>query len=189
MDYPVVINTPRYVFRDFEAADYAPFRAYHADSRYRALYGPDESAPDHADRLLEMFRAWAAERPRLNYQFAVSSRGEGSGLVGCAGLRQKGHEHGTAELGIELAPGYWGRYRTAIEIASGLLEFGFSTLGLAEIVGSTTSANLRAARLAAWFGGVLVESAPGAEWMQERGWAETRWRVAREALQRSAKRP
>jgi RimJ/RimL family protein N-acetyltransferase len=34
------------------------------------------------------------------------------------------------ELGIELAPNYWGRYAYAIEVGRALLDFGFRELRL-----------------------------------------------------------
>lgn len=57
------IETPRFVLRDFTAADRPAFLAYHADPRSLAFYGPGEADADHAVLLLDTFAAWASERP------------------------------------------------------------------------------------------------------------------------------
>jgi [ribosomal protein S5]-alanine N-acetyltransferase len=75
--------------------------------------------------LFERFQAWADERPRLNYQLAIVRRQEPCTLVGCCGLRGMSLAAGEMELGLELAPIYWGRYAYAIEVGRALLDFGF----------------------------------------------------------------
>ncbi len=147
------IITRRFLLRDFTEAERPAFIAYHADSRYLALSGPDGEDPQHSQSLFQMFRDWTSERPRRNYQLAVLQRQEPQALVGCCGLRGAGCELGKAELGIELAPAYWARHGYAIEVGRALLEFGFSDLGLQEIYGVTVDANAQIARLAEWFGG------------------------------------
>ena len=174
------ILTGRFLLRDFIEADRAAFVSYQADPRARAFYGPAEPGPDQADRLFETFRSWARERPRLNYQLAIVQRAEPHALVGCCGLRRAGAEPGEAELGIELAPAYWGRYGYAVEVGRALLDFGFGTLGLDAVSGSTVSANGRVQRLAAWFGAEVASVRPGAAWMAEREWSEVRWQIRRD---------
>ena len=56
-------------------------------------------------------------------------------LIGCGGLRREGYDTDRAELGIELAPQFWGRYAYAIEVGKALIEFGLHELGLKEIRG------------------------------------------------------
>jgi [ribosomal protein S5]-alanine N-acetyltransferase len=177
-----MIATRRFQLRDFAPADRAAFLAYHADPRYLALYGPAEADPGHALVLLGTFALWAAERPRRNWQLAVVRR-EGEALVGCCGLRCAGCEEGSAEIGIELAPAYWGRHGVALEIARALVGFGFGELGLERLFGVTTSANAPAGRLAGWFGATQIGNRPGPAWMQARGWTETTWLVSREGWQ------
>lgn len=172
--------TPRLVLRDFTEAERSGFLAYHADPRYLALSGRDEADPAHSRHLFQRFRDWSSEQPRRNYQLAVLQRQEPQALVGCGGLRGAECEAGRAELGIELAPVYWGRYGYAIEVGRALLEFGFRDLGLQEIYGVTADANARVARLAEWFGAEAVATRPGATWMSTRGWNETEWRITRE---------
>jgi ribosomal-protein-alanine N-acetyltransferase len=167
------IVTPRFLLRDFVETDRPAFLAYHADPRYRALTGPDGSTPERARRLFEAFQVWASEHPRLNYQLAIVRRREPQALVGCCGLRAAECEPGRAELGIELAPAYWGRHGYAVEVGRALLDFGFGRLGLREITGVTGSANARVARLAKWFGAETVGTSLGTARMSVEGSTET----------------
>ena len=178
------IVTARFLLRDFTEAERPGFLAYQADPRYLAFAGPDEADPDYPQRLFQRFRDWASEQPRRNYQLAILRRQEPQALLGCCGLRGAGCEAGTAELGIELAPAYWGRHGYAIEVGRALLEFGFGDLGLQEIYGVSMTANARVARLAKWFGAEAVASRSGAAWMSARGWTETEWRITRDRWQR-----
>ena len=173
------IVTRRFLLRDFSESDRPAFLAYHADPHSLAFYGPDDAEPGHAQRLLETFKMWAGEHPRRNYQLAIIQRKEPQMLVGCCGLRSLGCEAGDAELGIELAPEYWGRYGYAIEVAVALCEFGFGDLGLEKVYGGTVSANARIARLARWFGAVMAKTSAGPAWMQDRGWTQIEWQMTR----------
>lgn len=174
------IPTRRFVLRDFVEADRPAFLAYQSDPRARAFYGPDEASVGSADGLFETFQAWAVQRPRLNVQLAIVQRNDPHALVGCCGLRSGEADPGEAELGIELAPDYWGRYGYAIEVGQALLDFGFERLGLAAVSGSTVSANDRVQRLARWFGAEVESVRPGPAWMDEWGWKEVGWRIRRD---------
>jgi [ribosomal protein S5]-alanine N-acetyltransferase len=178
------IVTRRFLLRDFVDSDRSPFLDYQADPRNLRFYRPDEASPEHAGRLFETFQRWASDRPRLNYQLAIVQRQEPYMLVGCCGLRGMECEAGEMELGIELAPTYWGRYAYAIEVGSALLDFGFGELKLDTISGPTVSANARINRLAEWFGAEVVTIRPGSSWMSARGWSEVDWRITREGWER-----
>jgi ribosomal-protein-alanine N-acetyltransferase len=174
------VTTARFLLRDFVQADRPAFLAYQADARNAAFYGPDEAKPEHAARLFETFQAWAAERPRRNYQFAIVQQREPHALVGCCGLRAAGCLTEEAEFGIELAAAYWGRHGYAFEVACALLDFGFDELKLAVISGSTVSANQRIVRMAEYFGAEVVTICSGAPWISVRNWSEVQWRITRE---------
>lgn len=173
------IETRRFLLRDFEAEDWPAFEAYHADPRSAEFYGEAQSHPDHARELFELFSRWAGEEPRCNYQLAIVRRDAGQTLVGCCGLRRDEPTSPAAELGIELAPDYWGRYRYAVEVMVALAEFGFTGLELREIYGGTVSANSRIARLAESLGARAVVR-PAPEWMAARGWQQVEWQIGRE---------
>lgn len=175
------IVTKRFILRDFTKEDEPAFFAYHADPRYAEFCAPEEVAPSHTCELLSLFAQWAAERPRLNYQLAIVARRKEQELIGCGGLRREGYEADGAELGIELAPQFWGRYAYAIEVGKALIEFGFHELGLKEIRGISVSANVRVSRLAQRYGFVVVGTRLGSDWMGERGWSQTEWQLTRES--------
>jgi [ribosomal protein S5]-alanine N-acetyltransferase len=174
------IVTRRFLLRDFIESDRAPFLEYQADPRNLIFYNPKESSPDRAVHLFELFEDWAREIPRRNYQLAIVQQQAPQTLLGCCGLRELADKPGEMELGIELAPNYWGRYGYAIEVGRSLLDYGFRELNLAALSGATISANVRVERLAAWFGAEVVEIEPGAAWMSARGWSEVTWRISRE---------
>ncbi len=174
------IVTKRFLLRDFVESDRAPFLDYQSDPRSQLFYEPSEASPENSTRLFETFCTWAFEHPRLNYQLAIVQRREPYVLVGCCGLREKECDAGEMELGIELAPNYWGQYAYAIEVGRALLDFGFRELRLKVSSGSTVSANMRIARLAEWIGAEVVATRPGSTWMSERGWSEVDWQITRE---------
>lgn len=173
------IVTKRFLLRDFAKADEAAFVAYHADPRYAKFCAPEEVAPSHSRKLLSLFNQWATEHPRRNYQLAIVDR-HNLELVGCGGLRRDGYGPEQAELGIELAPKFWGRYACAIEVGKALVEFGFCDLELKEIRGISVSANLRIARLAQRYGFVAIGTQPGSDWLKARGWHQTEWQLTRQ---------
>jgi ribosomal-protein-alanine N-acetyltransferase len=180
------LETGRFVLRDFLETDRPAFIAYQTDPRYRALYDIEGGGDDKANALFDRFLAWQQATPRRNIQLGIFARsGE---LCGCAGLRMEGFEPGIAELGIELTPGNWGRYRLAIEVAATLAAYGFDTLGLKRIVGSTASGNRRVTKLANWFGARIVVSRAGPDWMKARGWEEVDWALDREGWAQAASR-
>ncbi|UBF24339.1 GNAT family N-acetyltransferase [Kovacikia minuta CCNUW1] len=134
------ILTKRFILRDFVQKDEPAFLAYHADPRYAEFCSPEEVSPDFTHKLFQRFMQWATEVPRCNYQLAIVDRCDRE-LIGCAGLRLDSDAAGQAELGIELAPQYWGRYAYAIEIGKALIDFGFRDLGLEEIIGLSVNVN------------------------------------------------
>jgi RimJ/RimL family protein N-acetyltransferase len=173
------IITKRFLLRDFIKADEPAFFAYHADPRYAEFCAPEEVTPSHTRKILDLFEQWASASPRHNYQLAIIDRRNSQELIGCCGLRCEGYSPDQAELGIELAPQFWGRYAYAIEVASALIEFGFCNLGLKEIRGIFVNANLRVTRLAQRYGFVAVGICPTPDWMLERGWSQTEWQLTR----------
>ncbi|HEY9873717.1 MAG TPA: GNAT family N-acetyltransferase [Candidatus Obscuribacterales bacterium] len=175
------IITKRFLLRDFIKEDEPAFFAYRADPRYASFCTKEEVAPSYSRELLSLFSQWAAEYPRLNYQFAIVARHSSQELIGCGGLRRQGEDAEQAELGIELAPQFWGRYAYAIEIGKALIEFGFHQLGLKEIRGVSVSGNVRVTRLAQRYGFVVLGTRPGGDWMCERGWNQIEWQLIRES--------
>ncbi|HEY9620261.1 MAG TPA: GNAT family N-acetyltransferase [Crinalium sp.] len=174
------IITKRFLLRDFVQEDEPAFLAYHADPRYAEFCSPEEVAPDFTHQLFQRFMQWSTEIPRRNYQLAIVGC-RNLELIGCGGLRQDSDATGLAELGIELAPQYWGRYAYAIEIGKALIYFGFRDLALEEIIGISVSANLRVSRLAERYGFQAIDTQSGSDWMQMQGWSQIKWQLTKES--------
>ena len=172
----VSIKLGRILLRDFTESDRAAFVRYQTDPRYRQLYdfGAD---PERPSKLFDLFLQWQREAPRLNLQLGIFELATGL-LVGCGGLRRSSDD--VAVLGIELAPGQWGRFRLALDSVTALLRYGFETLHLRMIVGDTASGNRRVEKLARWFGAEVITQRAGPAWMQARGWQEVDWAITRE---------
>lgn len=176
------LRTRRFVLRDFEYGDMPAFEECHVDCEEcrRDLHArpgsrAEKSGREHAARLMDLFRAWATERPRLNYQLAVVRRDEPESLIGCCGLRRERSDPESLELGIELAPVHRSRYGYAVELLLALGEFGFEHLGARELIVNTVDANRRVVRLAEAFGATAV-TLPSPPWMSARGWRWVQWR-------------
>jgi RimJ/RimL family protein N-acetyltransferase len=176
----VEIITKRFLLHDFVQEDEPAFLAYHADPRYAEFCSPEEVSPDFTHQLLQRFIQWATEVPRRNYQLAIVGH-RNLELIGCGGLRQDSSDSGQAELGMELAPQYWGRYAYAIEIGKALIDFGFRDLGLGEIIGISVNVNLRVSRLAERYGFRAIATQLGSDWIQMQGWSQIKWHLTRES--------
>lgn len=177
----VRIDAGRIVLRDFAEEDRAAFVAYQTDPRYLRLYDfePDEERPGS---LFDLFLSWQEDEHRTNIQLAICEA-QSDRLLGCAGLRTA--RPGLAVMGIELAPGEWGRYRLALDASIAIIGYGFEVLQLETIFGDTASGNKRVEKLARWFGAEIVATRPGPAWMQARGWQEVDWAITREGWQRA----
>ena len=171
------IATPRLILREFTAGDLPALVAMEADPLYREFYGPHETGPDFTRGLLDRFLAWSAESPRLDYQLAIARREDPDTAIGTCGVRLQGCEPGIAEFGLGIAAGHWGQ-GFASEAARAILGFAFDNLGLREVRGITVTENTRVQRLVTKLGFTRVETRPGPDWMQERGWSHTEWRLA-----------
>ena len=170
------IVTQSLLLREFAEHDLPAFLAYHADRKYAEYYAPDEAQADYTRALFRMFRRWAIERPRQNYQVAAAQLSEPGELIGCCGLRREGLRAGRAEFGIELAPRFWDRGFGA-EAARAILEFGFRELALDDVRAVSVSANVRITRLLRRLGFTVVGTRVGPDWMHARGWSQTEWRI------------
>jgi [ribosomal protein S5]-alanine N-acetyltransferase len=171
----------RILLRDFEESDRLAFLKYQTDPRYLQLYDFNESEA-RSNELFDLFVGWQRERPRLNVQLGVFEC-PGGRLLGCGGLRRVGDD--VAVLGIELAPSEWGRFRLALDASTALVQYGFETLKLKEIIGAAASGNRRVEKLARWFGAEIVARRTGPDWMQARGWQEVDWTISKERWEQS----
>jgi len=177
------IVTPRLLLREFKPEDLSAFQAQQTDPRLAEFYGPEEVGADQARELVDRFIQWASEIPRENYQLAIAPIEDANRLIGTCGVRLEGCEAGSAEFGLQLAAGSWGR-GFATESARAMLDFAFHDLGLREVRGVTITENLRVQRLVARLGFTVAETRSGADWMKGRGWSETVWRIGADQWRR-----
>ncbi len=85
--------TKRLLLREFREGDLPALVAYQADRRY-VKFWPDEALPDHSRELFGLFRRWADEQPRCNYQLAVALLQTPHELIGNSGVRGQGKARG-----------------------------------------------------------------------------------------------
>jgi RimJ/RimL family protein N-acetyltransferase len=139
------LHTQRLLLRHWRPADREPFAAMNADPRvmehFPATLSRDESDA-RADRIEAHFEQhgfglWAVE---------VLGVSPFAGFVGISVPCLEAHFTPCVEIGWRLAADYWGR-GYATEGARAALAFGFSVLGLEEIVSYTVPANLRSRRV------------------------------------------
>ena len=133
------LNTDRLFLREATESDIASLRAYQSDGRYLEHY---EKRPD-ASSIIQQALGWANESPRENYQYIVEL--DSSEVIGCAGLRTKGCESRTGEIGIEIDPNHWGN-GFAHEVLEVLIESAKS-LELRILRAETNRKNIRAQNL------------------------------------------
>lgn len=143
--------TPRLLLRGWEERDLAPFAAMNADPEVmRHLGGPIGARA--SDLIVGRFLEKWAEEPRFGW-WAVERAGDGA-FLGFVGLGRPDFATPPApcvEIGWRLARGAWGR-GFATEAARACLAHGFGSVGLAEVVGFTTTANLRSQAVMARLG-------------------------------------
>jgi ribosomal-protein-alanine N-acetyltransferase len=142
---PTVIETPRLILRRWHDEDLPAYAALNADPRVMEHFAKpltrqesDESAARiraHFDR--HGFGLWAVE---------VRGGAPFVGAVGLAVPRFDAHFTPCVEIGWRLAHEHWGR-GYATEAADAALHYGFTAIGLKEIVSFTTVGNERSRRV------------------------------------------
>ena len=136
---PKSLSTSRLLLRQWRDADVSAFAELSADPAVMeylvALPGWTDRARAHWDE--QGFGQWVVEIP-----------GEASfiGVVGLNKISYEAHFTPAVEVAWRLARNYWGR-GYATEAAQATLDYGFESLGLAEIVATTVPANQRSRRV------------------------------------------
>ncbi|MEU3710698.1 GNAT family N-acetyltransferase [Streptomyces catenulae] len=135
------LHTARLLLREWQESDLAPWAAMNADPEVRRHLGAPLTRAQ-SDASVARFRAEFAER---GYGWwAVAERASGA-FLGFAGFDRV--EEGSlpchgVEVGWRLARHAWG-HGYATEAGRACLDFGFTTLGLSEILALTTATNTR----------------------------------------------
>ncbi|MFJ1971482.1 GNAT family N-acetyltransferase [Streptomyces sp. NPDC087903] len=134
------LRTERLVLRTWRDSDLAPWAAMNAD-------------PEVREHFPELLTAEQSAASVASFQADLDRRGWGWWAVEVAGTREFVGFTGLdpveddmpftgVEAGWRLARAAWG-HGYATEAARAVLEFGFQSLGLAEILAVTTATNLR----------------------------------------------
>jgi RimJ/RimL family protein N-acetyltransferase len=133
------LRTDRLLLRGWRLSDVEPFAALNADARVMK-YFPKLLSHDETESFIERIKSdfekngfglWAVEVPGATPM---------AGFVGLAIPRFEAHFTPCVEIGWRVAAEYWNR-GYATEAARAVLEFGFDTLHLSEIVSFTVPEN------------------------------------------------
>jgi RimJ/RimL family protein N-acetyltransferase len=139
------LRTPRLLLRGWRAEDRAPFAEMNADPVVREHF-PSLLSRNESDRFADRIEAefftrgfglWAVEIPGV------------APFAGFTGLSVPSFEASftpCVEIGWRLAREHWGR-GYATEAARAAIEFGFTEIGLDEVVSFTVPANTRSVRV------------------------------------------
>ncbi len=139
------IATERLLLRDFVTDDWPDVLAYQCDPRYLQFYPWADRTEAEVRRFVKLFVDQQTERPRRNFQFAITFP-DGGQVIGNIGIRRKPENDWEADIGYELAPEYWGR-GYATEAALAIVDFGFRELGLHRISSWCIADNAASARV------------------------------------------
>ena len=116
-------TTDRLLLREFVEGDWRAVLAYQSEARYLKYSPWTYRTAKEVQDFVRGFIEWQGERPRSKYQPAITLRCEGR-LIGNRGIRMEAADSRQANIGYEIAPGYWGE-GYATEAARLMVTFGF----------------------------------------------------------------
>ena len=108
------------------------------------------------------------EQPRTNCQLAITLRVDGQ-LIGSCGIRLESTDSRQANIGYEIAPGYWGE-GYATEAARAMVAFGFGELHLHRIWARCVAENVASYRVLEKVGMRREWRLREQEWTKGQGW-------------------
>ncbi|GAA2488296.1 GNAT family N-acetyltransferase [Streptomyces thermolineatus] len=134
------LHTERLVLRGWRESDIAPWAAMNADPEVREHF-PDVLTREQSEASVARFRTELEQRGWGWWAVEVRATG---GFIGFAGLDpvDDGLPFTGVEAGWRLARPAWG-HGYATEAARAVVDFGFESLGLVEVLAVTTATNLR----------------------------------------------
>lgn len=153
-----ILETARLVLREFDEGDVGPFFLLGSDPAVTRYTGDPAPLRDHA-HALQVLR----DRPLADYRTHGFGRWacvlkETGEVVGFCGLKRLPELGGEVDLGYRFLPACWGR-GLATEAGMPVLDFGFTRLKLARILGLVHPANAASVRVLQKLGLVHVGEA------------------------------
>lgn len=151
---PLPIETERLVIRDFRAEDRDAVYGYARHDEFARYLEIGRQTPESTAGFIARRLAEQAEKPRREYNLAVTLAGPGAGddrPVGGVSLHLQEPRLRKAGLGYALDPAYWGR-GLAEEAIRAMIALGFDRLGLRRISARIHAENERSQRLAVKLG-------------------------------------
>jgi RimJ/RimL family protein N-acetyltransferase len=139
------IETGRLLLRRWRDADRAPFAAVNADARVREFY-PHTLSREESDRAVDRIEMHFEQRGFGLFAAELRDSGEFIGYIGLSVPSFEAAFTPCVEIGWRLAADRWGR-GLATEGAGAVLQWGFESLALPEIVSFTVPGNLRSRRV------------------------------------------
>jgi RimJ/RimL family protein N-acetyltransferase len=134
------MKTNRLTLRQWRDDDLEPWAALNADPLVRE-YFPEILTREQSAASLEHFRADLTERGWGWWAVEITATGQFLGMTGLDPV-DEGLPFDGVEIGWRLARSAWG-HGYATEAATAVVDYGFSTLGLNEILAITTLGNER----------------------------------------------
>ncbi len=142
---PASIRTERLLLRPWQDGDRAPFAAMNADPRVMQHF-PEPYTRARSDAFVDRIGGRWAE---LGYGLWAVERFDSADFIGYVGLWPATFPASftpAVEVGWRLAAGHWGQ-GFATEGGAAALDYGFATVGLAEIVSFTARRNVPSRRV------------------------------------------
>ena len=140
-----MLETERLLLRRWRSTDLASFAALNADAEVMAHF-PATLSRAESDAMVGRIEATFESRGFGLWAVEVRDDAPFIGFVGITPVLAETHFTPAVEVGWRLARPYWGR-GYAVEAARAAIGFGFSELGLREIVSFTVPANVRSRRV------------------------------------------
>lgn len=139
------IETDRLILRRWKTEDLAPFAALNADPRVME-YFPSTLTTEETANMIKIMEDRFEEN---GISFCAAELKRTGETVGFIGLNIPGYPlpfQPCVEIGWRLAAKHWGQ-GLAVEGAKALLDYGFKTLNLEEIVAFTATQNMKSRRV------------------------------------------
>lgn len=140
-----MINTARLILRQWIDSDLEPFAELNADRRV-CEFLPNPLTKAESDALVEKISDHFESHGYGLYALEKKDSGEFIGFTGLKIPDFEAHFMPAVEIGWRLSHKYWG-HGYATEAAKAVLDYGFQTLELPEIVSFTVPDNIRSRKV------------------------------------------